>query len=138
MPIDYKRYPANWKSEIVPRILSRANGCCEKCGLQNGEKLTSVGLRLSENGKTKVRRFWVRDPSDLIRMEPFIVAGSTKQVRVILTVAHLDHDEENKDIDDERLRAWCQHCHLSYDAEEKMRRLAETSRREADQKALAD
>jgi hypothetical protein len=124
MPIDYGRYPANWKSEIVPRILARAGDACEKCGLPNGERVTSVALRLSEEGKTKVRRFWLRDESDLTRMEPFIVRGSAKRVRVILTVAHLDHDEENAGVADERLRAWCQHCHLTYDAEEKRRRMS--------------
>ena len=33
---------------------------------------------------------------------------------VILTVAHLDHTPEN--VADENLRAWCQRCHLVYDA----------------------
>ena len=35
--------------------------------------------------------------------------------RVVLTTAHLDHDElDTQDIS--RLRAWCQRCHLTYDA----------------------
>ena len=34
--------------------------------------------------------------------------------RVVLTVAHLDHQPENND--PENLRAWCQRCHLTYDA----------------------
>lgn len=33
---------------------------------------------------------------------------------VVLTVGHLDHVPEN--CDDENLRAWCQRCHLNYDA----------------------
>lgn len=43
--------------------------------------------------------------------------------RVILTVAHLDHQPENCDRDN--LRAMCQRCHLAYDAEEHMRVRAE-------------
>lgn len=34
--------------------------------------------------------------------------------RVVLTVAHLDHDPTNSDLDN--LRFWCQRCHLTYDA----------------------
>jgi hypothetical protein len=29
MPIDYSKYPPNWKSEIRPRIMNRANNTCE-------------------------------------------------------------------------------------------------------------
>lgn len=35
--------------------------------------------------------------------------------KVVLTVAHLDHDTTNNR--PENLRAWCQRCHLTYDAE---------------------
>ena len=35
--------------------------------------------------------------------------------KVVLTIAHLDHDAENFDVQDERLKAMCQKCHLSYD-----------------------
>jgi len=41
---------------------------------------------------------------------PHPVTGSI----VILTVAHLDHTPEN--CEDANLRAWCQRCHLVYDA----------------------
>jgi hypothetical protein len=34
--------------------------------------------------------------------------------RVVLTVAHLDHNPSHCDFDN--LRAWCQRCHLTYDA----------------------
>lgn len=43
--------------------------------------------------------------------EPHPVTGS----KVILTVMHLDHDPENEKIQDKRLRAACQRCHLNYD-----------------------
>ena len=33
--------------------------------------------------------------------------------KVVLTVAHLNHDPQ--DCRDENLRAWCQRCHLAYD-----------------------
>lgn len=34
--------------------------------------------------------------------------------KVVLTVAHLDHQPENND--PANLRAWCQRCHMTYDA----------------------
>lgn len=43
--------------------------------------------------------------------KPHPVTGS----RVVLTVAHLDHNPEN--CDPGNLRAMCQRCHLAYDAE---------------------
>lgn len=38
--------------------------------------------------------------------------GST---RIVLTTAHLDHDEGNWEVADDRLRALCQKCHLALD-----------------------
>lgn len=35
MPIDYKKYPKNWRSEIRPAILERAKHKCEFCGVKN-------------------------------------------------------------------------------------------------------
>lgn len=42
---------------------------------------------------------------------PHPVTGS----RVVLTIAHLDHTPEN--CEPSNLRAWCQRCHLAYDAD---------------------
>jgi 5-methylcytosine-specific restriction endonuclease McrA len=36
MPIDYKKYPKNWK-EIRTKILQRAENCCELCSAKNYE-----------------------------------------------------------------------------------------------------
>ncbi|HWK58717.1 MAG TPA: hypothetical protein VNQ80_15345 [Parapedobacter sp.] len=41
-----------------------------------------------------------------------VKANGTK---VVLTIAHLDHDKSNADVLDDRLRALCQACHLKYD-----------------------
>lgn len=38
---------------------------------------------------------------------------------VVLTVAHLDHDPENWEVKDERLKVLCQRCHLEYDRQVK-------------------
>lgn len=55
------------------------------------------------------------------------------QVRVVLTVAHLDHTPEN--CADENLRAWCQRHHLAYDMEHHQQNAYQTRRKH---KAAAD
>jgi len=108
MPIDYKKYPPNWKSEIRPRILERAKNECECCNAEN----YSTMLSYKENGKI----FWVNQAFEDLITESF------KKVKVILTIAHLDHDETNQNVSDDRLKAMCQLCHLRYDSKEKARR----------------
>jgi hypothetical protein len=87
MPIRAERrglYPANWHDEIRPAILARARNRCEGSPAYPDCRAT--------NG----------EPHPLTRS------------RVVLTIAHLDHDETN--CAPENLRAWCQRCHLTYDA----------------------
>lgn len=45
-----------------------------------------------------------------VNHQPHPVTGS----RVVLTIAHLDHDTTNNDFSN--LRAYCQKCHIGYDA----------------------
>lgn len=93
MPIDYKAYPENRK-EIRARILKRAGNCCEFCGVENHttvQRDTGAPCLIDEDGA----------------------------IFVVLTIAHLDHDAENKNVRDERLAALCQRCHISYDAPRK-------------------
>lgn len=45
-------------------------------------------------------------------------------LRVVLTIAHLDHTPENND--PENLRALCQKCHLAYDHQHHRENAAET------------
>jgi len=57
-----------------------------------------------------------------INGQPHPVTGS----RVVLTVAHLDHTPEN--CERENLKAMCQRCHLTYDAEHHRKNAAATRR----------
>lgn len=43
------------------------------------------------------------------------IKGTEKLVKVVLTIAHLDHDRDNHEVKDERLRAYCQLHHLAHD-----------------------
>ena len=77
-------YPKNWK-EIRAKILERADNKCEFCGVEDHS------WRIS----------WRQGvPND--------------SIKVILTIAHLDHDPTNND--PSNLRALCQRCHNRYDA----------------------
>ncbi len=123
MPIDYKKYPPNWLSEIRPRIMKRANNTCEfdGCDFKHLEIVWSVKYK----GKTIgwFRDFNEADAHDKSgEMKNGEIVPNPKKVKVVLTIAHLDHDETNHDVKDERLKASCQICHLRYDAKEKYRR----------------
>lgn len=121
MPIDYKRYPPNWKSEIVPSVLNRANNCCESCGLENKQTVWAAKFQLKDNdGRYKQKVMWFRDKRDAIRESGF--EDWVFKKKVVLTISHTDHDEENWNVSLDRLRALCQLCHLRYDAKEKYRR----------------
>jgi hypothetical protein len=119
MPIDYKKYPPNWLKEIRPRIMARANDKCEVCGLEHKQVVYAIKLKVNDNGNYKLKTIWFRVEQDAKRED---LLNNLKEVKVILTIAHLDHDELNHDIKDERLMAMCQICHLRYDAKEKYRR----------------
>jgi len=67
------------------------------------------------NWKTEIR------PRILARAGQLIVDGKIeKQAKCencgVLNRAHLDHDPENHEVQDDRLAALCQYCHLRYDA----------------------
>ena len=124
MPIDYNKYPPNWKTEIRPAILKREGNCCQTCGVGNKRLITrfqigrlnlfrmSGRLYNADTGKAYGRAS--------IKLNKFI--NTHKEIKVILTVAHLDHDEHNWKVKYNRLAALCQRCHILYDVEEKKRR----------------
>lgn len=120
MPIDYKNYPPNWKTEIVPAILERADNRCECCGLANGVFVWAAKFWIKDDkGRYKLRSIWFRHMQDAQREAD----GHVRRIKVVLTVSHTDHDECNHMVALNRLKALCQLCHLRYDAKEKYRRI---------------
>lgn len=105
MPIDYSEYPPNWKTEIRPAVLKRAKDCCEDCGVPN----YAIIYR-----PTKGKHDWILWPEGM-EGEALWIDG-VKSVKIILTIAHLDHDKLNHDVSIDRLKALCQRCHLILDA----------------------
>lgn len=103
MPIDYTQYPADWK-EIRKRILERENNCCKWCLVAN-----HTFIYRPHKGKKDWRLMPEGHEADAMALDGF------KFTKIILTIAHLDHDKLNHDVKDERLAALCQRCHLLYD-----------------------
>lgn len=115
-------YGAEWRKTIRPRILDRDGHACRFCGKPNHadvEQITDPANRLM---------YWLRPvitPPDwreqLIDHTGQILSENAERlplkpgrtVRVVLTIAHLDHNPAN--MDDDNLAALCQWCHLNYD-----------------------
>lgn len=89
-PENKKLYPKNWKQISEYIRFERADNKCEICGLPNYAYVNS-----------KTRELCTKDEDN--------------SVKIILTVMHLDHDPTNNDYSN--LKAACQKCHNSYDAE---------------------
>ncbi len=111
-PENKDRYPANWKT-IRKTILDRAEHCCEFCGVVN----YAVGFRLHDGS-------FVRKEDEGIAFGEGWLRPDAKEIKIVLTVAHLDHTPENNDL--ENLRALCQRCHLRYDRDDNLARAART------------
>jgi hypothetical protein len=113
------------------RIMARAKNCCEQCGKPNRAAVeTLTGRSIVTGDPTMLWRhamLWrpVGDGwrNDFGGPEPFgfewlRASGRgvrrARTIRVVLTVAHLNHvagDDRN-----ENLKVLCQWCHLHYDA----------------------
>jgi len=115
MPCDYKNYPANWKIEIRPAILERANNQCEHplCCVTNGD----IGYRSLDGSFWPVSVIMDRLEDSGIDLfaegEPLHHAADKKPIKIVLTIAHLDHDTTNNDYSN--LKALCQLHHLRHD-----------------------
>jgi 5-methylcytosine-specific restriction endonuclease McrA len=121
-------YPPDWK-QIRQRILARAGDKCEWCGVPNG----AVGFRDPRDKS----RFWdLDDPAGDSAWEHFRTDGESHKavIRIVLTIAHLDHDPRNND--DANLAALCQRCHLRHDAPQHASNARKTRARKAGQLTL--
>lgn len=121
-PENKARYPANWK-EIRAAVLERAGNACEgspaypKCRVENGTwRINSTGICAMDEDLAYAMCDVGEEPT-----------------RIVLTIGHLDHTPENCDM--ANLRAWCQRCHLTYDAKHHAQ-TAHATRRQG--KALTD
>ena len=119
-PENKSKYPDNW-DEISLRVREEAGQKCEWCQKPNGQiiRCKSLGMWVDPDaGWWRDNRGW-KIPYD---RAPSLTEG--KEVKIVLTVAHLNHTPQ--DCHRENLRALCQSCHLTYDAPHKA---AERSKR---------
>lgn len=113
MPIDYKRYPSNWKTEIRPAILARADNRCEECKVKN----YSVGFWSKEGvfyTSEDILTTLEDTGRDLFDNELSHIPEDKKPVKVVLTISHTNHDITDNRY--ENLKALCQFHHLKHDA----------------------
>lgn len=110
-PENRHRYPPDWK-QVRERILKRANWRCEHPNCRARHGVTGYWRKglfhrlpdaLWDAGYTA---------GDAVRCDN---GELLKIIKIVLTIAHLDHTPEN--CADDNLRAWCQRHHLAYDAE---------------------
>jgi hypothetical protein len=86
MPIkpEHRHFYAGAKwKQLRARVLRRAKNCCEQCGVLNGQAYF---------------RF---------------VRGVWREARVVLTIAHLNHNPADNSMSN--VQALCQCCHLRHD-----------------------
>lgn len=130
-PENRKRYPADWP-EIRERILARAGNKCERCGVKNhalGGRLPNGGwCEAMPTGDNGLRNTWPKPGEHAACwVNSTRTPRTLRIVRIVLTIAHLDHMPEN--CDPANLQALCQRCHNRLDA--KMRAAGIKARRRA-------
>lgn len=120
-PCDYKLYPTDWK-ETRKRILERAGNKCEFCLVSNYQYVLRGlyrGFKAYQYNDMSV--FCAKTGACLGNTdedgEDVECSVDTKAIKIVLTIAHLDHDASNHEVKDERLVALCQKCHNNYDKE---------------------
>lgn len=117
-PENKARYPKDWPS-ISQAVRESAGWRCEECGVRNGalggRKRDGAWCAALPTGTDGLRVTYPK-PGDYAWCADAATGEGIRLriVRIVLTVAHLDHQPENCDLDN--LRAWCQRCHNRYDA----------------------
>jgi hypothetical protein len=127
MPIDYSKYPKNWKTEIRPAILERAKNRCEKCGIKNHD----IVIRGCWNDKPVYQKMdgqiFDAENSEYLGSNyvgEVDIHNKNKIIRIVLTISHTDHDINNNKYSN--LKALCQRCHINHDKEHHAKNARET------------
>lgn len=126
MPLRRELYPPNWAA-ISKSIREREGQKCKWCGVPNHERGARDRYGVWHN---------VSDIDSMKSDTGFALFGDyPKIIKIILTVAHIDHDPSNNA--DENLAALCQRCHLNHDREHHMENARETWAKKREQRIAA-
>jgi hypothetical protein len=115
-PENAARYPADWHA-ISLATRQRADNKCEDCGIPNrqlgGRDYKGRWCPARPTGDDGLHLTWPREGDTAWCDGPY---GPLllRIVRIVLTVAHLDHRPEN--CAPENLKCLCQRCHNRLDA----------------------
>lgn len=117
--MDRSKYSDDWEQISSAIRRGRAGNrceCCGDCGVDHVIEMDDLIADLNAIGESQFEIFG----DELIEPEfrCWAINGREHPItgsRVVLTVAHLDHDPSNND--PANLRAFCQRCHNRYDAE---------------------
>lgn len=127
-PENKSRYPKDWK-QIRERILQRAGNKCERCKAPNGDTIARGTDKDADTYMLMDGTVFNDTTGERLGMARGSEYDEKSWVRIVLTIAHLDHTPEN--CDEGNLRAWCQQCHNRHDVAHR----AETRKRTADERS---
>jgi len=100
MSNQYEHYDINWKDIIRPYVLKRDNYTCQHCKLKNRT------IFVMEHGERVI--------IDDSWLHSHYIKKGVKISKVVLQIAHLDHNVSNNDYSN--LLTLCTRCHLRYDS----------------------
>ncbi len=113
-PENRARYPEDWPA-IRAAILERAGHRCEQCKAANHTRIARGAGDDVDTYMTDDAHVYDADNGEYLGRKRMSDYDVLRMVDIVLTIAHLDHTPENRD--PANLRAWCQRCHLRYDAQ---------------------
>lgn len=117
MPMDYSKYPKNWREISTFIRFERAAGKCEGCGIPHGAYREREGDRFAT---------W-----DSLQEVDDVEFDLDDAVLIMLTTAHLGINRpdgspgdrsDTMDCRPENLKALCQRCHLAFDRSDNINR----------------
>lgn len=111
MPIDYKKYHPKWS--LISRLIrtKRAKNRCEWCDVENHSIIDKETRQQASIQQLLEYESIIQMPN--LKIAKSKVLKKLGLTKIVLTVAHLDHDKKNNRFDN--LKALCQKCHLNYD-----------------------
>lgn len=133
-------YGRQWRTVTRPRILERAKNACERCKAPNHKIVMRhpswpgvwIDCDQAPAGRIAAYDENGRPRPDLTLERLCEDTGEyTRNVWIVLTVAHLDHTPGHDW--DENLKALCQRCHLIHDRHQHVGNARQTRTRKKDE-----